>query len=477
MTRPVLWQGAEVVRATGGRLTRDFAAAGVSIDSRSLQPGDLFVALKGENRDGQQFVRAAFDAGAAAAVVRVRPLDVDANRPLVLVGDPLRALEDLGRAGRARARARVVGVTGSVGKTGTKEMLARALGALGTCHVSVGSFNNQFGVPLSLARLDPETAFAVFEMGMNHPGEIAALTRMVRPEIALITTVEAVHLGQFEGTDQIAEAKAEIFLGVEPGGVAVLNRDNPFFRQLALRARQSGVKKILTFGTLADADIRLLAYQPEPGANRVCAEGPGGQVDYRLAIDGRHWALNSLGVLGVVVALGGDPARAAAALADMPAPKGRGARLRIAFGQGSIELIDDSYNASPASMRAAFAVLAETRLPSPAGRRIAVLGDMLELGPSESALHAGLAGDLSRAGIDLVFTVGSRMQALAAALPAAMRSGHFADAQTAVAPLIGALAAGDVVLVKGSAGSRMGRVVEGLRALDADLPKAANGER
>lgn len=472
----VLWTRDQVVEATAGEGGGDFAATGVSIDSRTVAPGDLFIAIVGPNFDGHEFVDAALAKGAAGAVIARPPETGDTEaRPLVLVADTLQALIALGAAGRARARSKVIGITGSVGKTGTKEMTALALSALGSVHASAGSFNNQFGLPLTLARLDPATDFAVIEMGMNHAGELSDLTRIAKPDVALITTVEAVHLEFFDSVDQIAEAKAEIFEGVSEGGAAVLNRDNPCFRQLAAAAQANGIDRILSFGALPDCDIRLCAYESNADGNAVEVSVDDQPLFFKLSVDGRHWAHNSLGVLGVVRALGGDVTKAAAALADMRAPEGRGARHRLALPAGPVELIDDSYNASPASIRAAFGVL-DGITPAQGGRRVAVLGDMLELGDQARDLHAHLAADLRHTKIDLVFTAGPLMAALHDALPSETRGTHAGGADQLVQPLIGSLGAGDVVLVKGSHGSAMHRVVAALHASARDLAGGAKGD-
>lgn len=481
----VLWTRDQVVEATGGVGHGDFSATGVSIDSRTTESGDLFIAIVGPNFDGNDFVPDALAKGAAGAIVSRLPDASDENTaPLVLVDDTLEALIGLGTAGRARARSKVIGITGSVGKTGTKEMTALALSALGSVHASKGSFNNRFGLPLTLARLDPQTDFAVIEMGMNHAGELSELTRIARPDVALITTVEAVHLEFFESVDRIADAKAEIFEGVPAGGAAVLNRDNASYRQLAAAAQRNDIERIVTFGSLPDCTIRLCAYEPANGANRVEVAIGESPLHYTLNMTGRHWAQNSLGVLGIVHALGCDVEKAAAALADMRAPEGRGARGRLVLPAGPIELIDDSYNASPASMRAAFAVLDDIQ-PADGGRRVAVLGDMLELGDQAHELHAQLADDVRHSKIDLVFTAGPLMAALHEALPAAQRGTHAGSADSLVQPLIGSLGAEDVVLVKGSHGSAMHRVVAALKtsagelagnAKGGDWPLTANGD-
>ena len=463
---PALWTSEEVARATGGRAEGAWRAEGVSIDSRTLVPGDLFVALRGPTFDGHAFVAEALAGGAAAAVVAHRP-DGLAGGPLLLVADTFRALQDLGRAARARAHARIVGVTGSVGKTGVKEALQLALGRQGSTHASLGSFNNHWGVPLSLARMSPSARFAVFEMGMNHAGEIALLTRQVRPHVAVITTVEAVHMEYFPSVEAIADAKGEIFSGLEQGGAAVLGHDNAHFERLRRLARQAGVGRILTFGRAAEADVRLRAAKEDGDqATTVEADVHGMPLTYRVGIAGGHWVTNSLAVLAAVHALGADVGAAAAALADLRPPKGRGLRTSVSLPHGRFELIDDSYNASPASMAASFEVLRRSR-PADGGRRIAVLGDMLELGADAPALHAALARALVENRIDLVFTAGPLMAHLRAALPAGMRAAHRADASALAPQVAAAVRPGDVISVKGSAASRMRAVVEALLALQS----------
>ncbi len=465
-----LWTSTDADTATGGQSTRVWQASGISIDSRTLERGDLFVALAGPRVDGHDFLGDAFARGASAAVVHRRPPGSDNELPLLIVHDTMAALDDLGAAARRRSGARVVAITGSVGKTGTKEALRQALSRLGPTHASAGSLNNQWGVPLSLARLPKDARYAVFELGMNHPGEIAALSRLVRPEVALITTVEPAHLGFFPSVAAIADAKAEIFQGMDVTGAAVLNRDNEWFDRLDAAARAAGLSRILSFGAHAEATIRLIDCHLHATASAVTVSLDGDIIDYCIASPGRHWVMNSLGVLGAVRALGGDVVAATAAFAQMKPLAGRGRRHRIAVAKGEADLIDESYNASPASMRAAIAVLGGSE-PGPGGRRIAILGDMLEMGEQASALHAALAGPLTAAKIDLVFTVGSEMAALDRALPEAMRGGH--DATSAamadrVAPL---LRAGDVVTVKGSHGIRMDQIVTRLVAAPAFAAK------
>jgi UDP-N-acetylmuramoyl-tripeptide--D-alanyl-D-alanine ligase len=460
-----LWTGDEAAAATRGQPSgRDWIATGVSIDSRTVQPGDLFVALAGPNHDGHAHVAAALKAGAAAALVH-RPVDdVEADAPLLTVADTLQGLRDLGAASRARMAGKVIAVTGSVGKTGTKEMLKLALECQGNTHASIGSFNNHWGVPLSLARMPRDTDFGVFEIGMNHSGEIADLVPLVRPHVAIVTTVEAVHLEFFGTVDAIADAKAEIFLGLEPGGIAVLNRDNRHFSRLRAAALAHGVTDIRGFGSHIDADARLLDCACDPSESCVFALFGDQALAYKLGVPGRQWAMNSLGVLLGVKAAGADLESAARALSAMVPPKGRGARHVVRHAGGNFQLIDESYNASPVSMRAAIASLAQAR-PAKGARRIAVLGDMRELGPQADALHAELAEILASQRIDMVFTAGMHMAALRDSLPTIMQAGHAATSTELAPQITAAIRPGDVVVVKGSAGSRMNVVVQALLEL------------
>ncbi len=476
---PELWTAAAAAAATNGTTTGNWSASGVSIDTRTLEAGDLFLALKGPNFDGHDYVAAAFAAGAAAAMVHKDPEDladdVPAGKPLLRVGDTLKSLWALGTAARSRSRADFLGITGSVGKTGTKEALRACLAAQAPTAANVGSLNNHWGVPLSLARMARDAIYGVFEMGMNHPGEIAQLSALVRPRIAVITNVEPAHIAFFSSVTEIAEAKAEIFEGVIEGGTAVLNRDHALFHLLRERAESAGIEHIVGFGRHPEAEVRALEVDLGPGESRVRAMVLGSELDYRLSLPGSHWVANSLAVLAAVAAVGADLATAAEALGRLEPLKGRGQRFTPELPGGSFLLIDDSYNANPTSMRAAFQLLAQATVVEGA-RRIAVLGDMLELGDESEAHHARLAGSLVAQGIDLVFTCGPAMAALHEALPKAMRGGHTGDS-SALAPLVsGALAPGDAVLVKGSAGSRMGLVVEALKSIETDPLRAANGE-
>jgi UDP-N-acetylmuramoyl-tripeptide--D-alanyl-D-alanine ligase len=463
-----LWSAADAARATGGTPTGDWTANGVSIDTRSLNPGDLFVALRGPNHDAHEFVATAFKRGAAAAMIdREIPNNLAMPR-LLHVGDTLAGLTAMGAFARARGQARIVAVTGSVGKTGTKEALRLALGACGSTVASAGSLNNHWGVPLSLARMPPDAVYAVFELGMNHPSEIAALTRLVRPHTAVITTVELAHLGFFRSLDEIAEAKAEIFLGLEPGGVAILNRDNPYYPHLAAAARTAGAAQILGFGSDPHAEIRLVDCVLEADGTVVTAIVAGRRLRFRLNIIGRHWVMNALAVLATALALGCEPERAAAALAELTALPGRGRRHELRWRGGTLSLIDESYNASPPAMRAALAVLGSIS-PGAGGRRLAVLGDMLELGLAAPQLHRELAAALAAAKVDRVFLVGREMAALYEVLPQVQRGGLWPSAEAAIPTLVSFFRPGDVVTIKGSYGVRTTRIVDRLLAESANL--------
>ena len=456
-----LWTAAEIVAATGGTGPTGWSASGVSIDSRTVTAGDLFIALAGDTFDGHDFVVHALRRGAAGALVSRKPGGLPADAPLILVPETLAALTALGRAGRDRSKARVIAVTGSVGKTGTKEAIRRSLERQGRTVASAASLNNHWGVPLSLARMPTDTAYGVFEIGMNHPGEIAVLTRLVRPDIAVITTISPAHLGFFASVDEIADAKAEIFQGMPHTGVAVLNRDNPHFERLAAAARACGVSRILAFGEHAQASVRIIHSHLYSTASAVTAMVVDEIVDYCLSIPGRHWVINSLAVMAAVRAADADVSIAAAVMGSLEALDGRGRRHRIAVTGGEADLVDESYNANPDSMRAALAVLGAI-VPRSGGRRIAVLGDMLELGGAASRLHAELAEPVLAAKVDLVFTVGREMEHLDRALPPARRGAHATTSAELVPALAAALRPNDVVMVKGSLGSRMADIVKPL---------------
>ena len=460
-----LWTTEELVAATGGRLDGDVARpiGGVSIDSRSMDAGDIFVAIAGENSDGHQYAAAALDKGAAVAIVsRPEPRMRDSGA-LLVVDEPLAALQRLAAAARARSSARVVGITGSVGKTTSKEALRLALSPSGPTHASASSYNNHWGVPLSLARLPRDAAFAVFEIGMSQAGEITPLTRLVRPHVAVVTTVAASHLGHFPSLAAIADAKAEIFAGVEPGGAAVINRDNEYFDRLAQAARQAGIDRIVGFGEAASTEVRLMNVALHETCSCVTASMFGETVSYRLGAPGRHLVINSLAVLAAAHLAGGDLARAAMALAHLEPQKGRGVRFKLDAPDGAITVIDESYNANPASVRAALALLAQGK-PGRGGRRIAVLGDMLELGEESPRLHAELALPIDESGTDVVYACGAAMAHLWQALPASRRGAYAETSQDLEEAVLRDLRAGDLVMVKGSLGSRMMPLVDAIKA-------------
>ena len=454
---------AQAMRATrAGALPQSIP--GISIDTRTVTAGEAFFAIKGDNRDGHEFVPAALAAGAALAVVAADKRDgFAADAPLLVVPDVLDGLRDLARAARARSAAKIIGVTGSVGKTGTKEALRLALGANGETHASVASYNNHWGVPLSLARCPQSARYAVFEIGMNHAGEIDPLTRLVRPHVAIVTTIEPVHLEFFGSLDAIADAKAEIFLGLEPGGAAVINRDNPQFARLAASAKGAGVTRVVSFGEHAEAEARLLKCALQADCSTVEAHILDANVTYKLGAPGRHVVLNSLAVLAASVLAGADLALAALALAQLQPATGRGSRVTLELPGGSALLIDESYNANPASMRAALALLGQSEV-SQRGRRIAVLGDMLELGPRGADLHRGLGEPVVAHAVDLVFCCGPLMRALWEALPSSRRGGY-AETSAALEPhVLAAIRPGDAIMIKGSLGSRMGPIVKALQS-------------
>ncbi|CTQ32015.1 UDP-N-acetylmuramoyl-tripeptide--D-alanyl-D-alanine ligase [Jannaschia rubra] len=453
-----LWSASDAAAAMGGRAQGDWSVTGLGIDSRAIGAGQMFVALRAA-RDGHDFVRAALDAGAGAALVDHVP-EGCADAPLLIVDDVQTALEALGRAGRARTTARVIAVTGSVGKTSTKEMLRHVLSAQGPTHAAIKSYNNHWGVPLTLAAIPPDAAFAVVEIGMNHPGEIAPLAAQAAPDVAMVTTVAAVHLEAFpDGLPGIAREKAAIFGGLRPGGTAIWNADLDVSDILAERGT-------LSFGQGAGADWRLTGAVPGDGCTVCSAETPMGPIMFRVGAPGAHFAMNALAVLAAVHAAGGDVGRAALALGGWSPPEGRGRRQAVTLDpdRAPVDLIDDAYNANPASVGAALDLLAATTVPRRA-RRIAVLGDMKELGPTAPDLHRALAAHPAMEAIDTVHTVGPLARALHDALPADRRGHHAEDAPAMTPHLRHMVRPGDAVLVKGSLSMKMATLVEGLRAL------------
>ncbi|WP_374943328.1 UDP-N-acetylmuramoyl-tripeptide--D-alanyl-D-alanine ligase [Sphingomonas sp.] len=450
-----LWTSPEIAAATGGVASADFAVRGVAFDSREVGPGDLFVALHGEATDGHRFVPQAFAQGATGAIV-----SQPCAEPHVCVADTAAALNALAHASRARSDAAIVGITGSVGKTSAKEALFAALdrGWGGRVHRSVKSYNNHVGVPLSLARMPPDVRAAVFEMGMNHPGELAALTRIVRPHVAIVTAIAPAHTEFFPDEAAIADAKGEIFQGLETGGVAIVPFDSPH-RDRLIAAATPHAARIVTFGSGAGADVRAIeAMRIGTGGSFVTARVGERELSFTLSQPGAHWVSNALAVLAAVDAVGGDLGLAGLALADLGGLPGRGLRFTAQVAGGEMVVIDESYNANPASMAATLAVLA--REP---GRHVAVLGEMREMGESSAAYHAALAAPMLEARVEAAVLVGEAMAPLAEALEGRLDFVHVADAAAALEAARAMLAAGDTVLVKGSNGVGLSHVVAGLR--------------
>ena len=458
MSARPLWTSEEIAAATGGVASAPFEANGVAFDSREVTSGDLFIALTGETTDGHRFVDQAFKQGAAGAVVS-QPVPY----PHILVADTRSALDALGVAARARTAAVIVGVTGSVGKTGTKEALYAAFdrNAPGRAHRSLKSYNNQTGVPLSLARMPASTRFGVFEMGMNSRGEIAAHTRLVRPHIAVVTTIAAAHIEHLGSIEEIARAKAEIFEGLEPGGTAVIPYDSPQ-RDILLEAAQRYAAQILTFGLSPGADVRAVdvVSATKGSGTLTTVQLPEAGVTMTIGQPGEHWVSNALAVLAAVEAAGADLAVAGLALAELEGLPGRGARVSVQVPGGEALVIDESYNANPASMRATLAVLAAEQAP----RRVAVLGAMRELGEHGPQLHAELADPVEAAGVDFALLVGEEMAPLAKALEGRLDFAHVPAAAAALDALKGKIGAGDAVLIKASNSVGLGRLVEQLSA-------------
>ncbi len=459
-----LWTSSDMAAAMRAAASGALPSAilGLSIDSRTIAPGEAYFAIKGDVHDGHDFVAAALKAGAGLAVVEIAQRGrFAADAPLLVVDDVLAALVDLARASRVRLSAQVIAVTGSVGKTSTKKALRRVLSAQGETHASAASFNNHWGVPLSLARCPATARFAIFEIGMNHAGEIEPLVKLVRPHVAVITTVEPVHLEFFAGIEAIADAKAEIFEGLEPNGAVVLNRDNSQFARLQKRAKKLGISRIVAFGTDNKSDARLIDLSLHPACSAVHADILGHDLTYKLGMPGRHMAINSLAVLAAALLAGADLALAGLALSQAQPAAGRGVRHVLEVGSGEATLIDESYNANPASMAAALNVLGAAVI-GPQGRRIAVLGDMLELGQTAAQLHRGLIDAVKENHIDLVYCCGPLMRNLWDALSTGKRGGYAVSSAALESQVVAAVRAGDAIMVKGSLGSKMKPIVNAL---------------
>ncbi len=468
----ILWNAYEAAAATGGVLcarggdpkrwtAEEWSAGGISIDTRTLKPGDIFVALR-DIRDGHEFLKSAFEAGASAALVARAPEDAPEGAPLLVVGDTLQGLRDLAAAARMRNFGKRVAVTGSAGKTSTKEILRAVLGGAGIVHAADKSFNNHWGVPLTLARLPMRADYGVFEIGMNHPGEITPLTSLVRPHAAIVTTVAAAHLEFFNSVKDIAEAKAEIFTGLAAGGVAVLPFDNEFFGLLKKRAEEAGAASFVSFGEKPGADFQLLDYTAQGAGAALKVKINGETSEFYAGVPGRHQAANMLAALAAAAAVGAPLEPAIKALAGISAAEGRGARTQISVDGGTATLIDESYNANPASMAAAIGLLGASA-PAPGGRRIAILGEMLELGPESPELHKKLVTSLVAAKVDRVYAAGQLMRHLWDVLPPPMRGLYAGDAVGLAGPVLDAVGPGDVVMVKGSNASKVSAVARALK--------------
>ncbi|MEO0635709.1 MAG: UDP-N-acetylmuramoylalanyl-D-glutamyl-2,6-diaminopimelate--D-alanyl-D-alanine ligase [Pseudomonadota bacterium] len=471
-----LWRGEAFLKGTGGRSVRGALPSritGISIDTRTLEPGDAFFAISGDRFDGHDFISAAIRAEASVVVVAQSKLAALGmyQVPMVVVPDVLVALEKLGAAARDRSSAQIVAVTGSAGKTTTKEALKSVLSEFGATHASPASFNNHWGVPLTLARMPEDTKFGVFEIGMNHPGEITPLVRMVKPHVSVVTTIAAAHLGQFESLDAIAEAKAEIFTGLVAGGTAVINGDIPQTQLLRTRAREASAGAILTFGEGSVNETQLTDHTLTASGSRFSALVSGGAVDVNLRLPGRHQIQNMLALLTVADLFGVDLQQTAKALGEISAGKGRGETRRIDVESGGkAMLIDEAYNANPQAMEAMFEVLSAARTEGE-GRRVLALGDMKELGDQSAQLHAALAESIATAGIDMVFTAGPDMRHLHEALPTHLRGAHALDAEELAPLLKTALKPGDVVAIKASNSMKFSHLVD---ALSEGSVRAAN---
>jgi UDP-N-acetylmuramoyl-tripeptide--D-alanyl-D-alanine ligase len=469
MMKPEIWAANEVAKALDTTSSIEWSATGVSIDSRSVHEGDLFIAISGPAHDGHDYVVAALNAGAVGAIVHCAPSDLTTDNKvaarMIEVADTFEALQKLASFARRRSKAKIIAITGSVGKTGSKEMLNMLLSEQGRTTATIGNLNNHWGLPLSLARMPRDADFGIFEMGMNHAGEINPLSLIASPDVCLITNVEMVHSEFFDSIDQIASAKAEIFSGLKHGGVAVLNIDNAMFDTLSAEADNAAADcSIITFGEHGTADFKLIMAESDGVGLDVVASIQGAARSFKIGVPGRHWALNAMGVLAVIDAVGADVLQATEKLKDMNGVKGRGAISVVDIEGGSFVLIDESYNASPISMSAALDVLGQMPVTG-SGRRIAVLGDMLELGEAAEDLHGNLIDPILKNKIDLVFSAGQYMAQLWEALPAHVRGGHAMTAQK-LSPLVtAALRPGDVVSVKGSRGSNTGLIVSDLQEM------------
>ena len=458
---PVLWRSNEVAEILDGQSPFDWTATGVSIDSRTVCSGDLFIPLKGDNFDGQDFILDAFNKGAVAAVSEDKGKNLE-GLPVLAVNDAYEALNKLALAARKRCHAKIIGVTGSVGKTSIKDAIGKLLTAQGRTFYSPNSYNNHIGVPLSLAQIPIETEFAILELGMNHAGEIKLLSEMVKPDIAIISNIEPVHIEFFSSLEAIAMAKAEIFQGLKSDGVAILNRDNKYFDLLAELAFKSGASKVVGFGIHEDADLRLIEIKTSPTNSIITASINNKKFDYEVAIPGEHWAFNSLVILAAINYAGASLELAASSFSQIKPLKGRGEMHILSSNKGNIKLIDDSYNASPASVSAAISLIKKAVVKE-SGRRIMVLGDMMELGKNTKKYHLELAPKIVEAKIDLVYVTGKNMEMMSEILPDAVSVFVGKTSLELIDPLLNTLHGNDLVLIKGSAATSMSKVVNAIK--------------
>ncbi|MEE2954545.1 MAG: UDP-N-acetylmuramoylalanyl-D-glutamyl-2,6-diaminopimelate--D-alanyl-D-alanine ligase [Pseudomonadota bacterium] len=469
----ILWTASEAANATNGHCNKDWNATGVSIDSRTSKRGDLFIALKGPKFDGHDYAAKALEKGAVAAVVDHKPTDLNCRDSVLEVKNTFDALRLFGKASRARTNAKVIGVTGSVGKTGTKEALRHALCDQGKVISNIHSYNNHWGVPLSLAQMSKDSDYGIFEIGMNHPGEITPLAEMVRPDVAIITTIEPAHIEFFNTIEEIADAKAEIFSGMTTG-TAIINRDNPHYKRLAQLAKNSRVKNILSFGEHPKSDVRLVSFTSDCSGNNIEAIVCGRRLGYRLGLPGKHLVQNSLAVLATTFALNTDVAKAAQRLSELKPLPGRGNQTIIHLNNGPIKIIDETYNANPASMSAAIHTLG-TMKSSSCGRRIAALGEMLELGDQTYKFHREIGPALIKNKIDLVFACGLEMSEMFQDLPDKMRGGFSETSNGLIGQISKKVRPGDIITVKGSAANKMNVIVDALSNLEKATKNVGEG--
>ncbi len=458
MPKLILWNSKEAEKATGGKSIISWKAYGVSIDSRKISKGDLFLAIKGDHFDGHNFVKDALAKGAAAAVVDRIPKGIKKDAPLLIVSNVTVALHDLAKYSRSRMNGKIIAVTGSVGKTSTKEMLALAFKGQGGVYYTEGNLNNHYGLPLSLARMPKNTAYGIFEIGMNHAGEISPLSKLAKPDVAIITNIEAVHLEFFDSLQGIADAKSEILDGVAAKGAAIINFDNQFYSYLKNIAKnKKGIKNIISFGSKAGADYQLKQYSEKDSKAEIKSNLEKKVFNYKLGICGKHQAINSLAVLAAVRFVGADIKKAGHNLTKCQAKPGRGKISKIRIGKKNITVIDDCYNASPASVSAALDKFGSMQVR---GRKLAVLGDMFELGSNAPSLHKNISEKIIANNINQLFVAGNLMLNLYKAVPESIRGGHAVDSTSLASLLKKALQDGDVLLVKGSRGMKMENVIK-----------------